>query len=55
MPASPAPSEDNRERLAEVAELLALALTRQIQKKSSRLSAENGESSLDISGHQSGD
>ena len=42
------------ERLAEVVELLAAALTRNLGSQSSRLSADFGERSLDIPAHQSG-
>ena len=42
------------ERLAEIAELLALALTRLRARKSREFSRPNGESSLDCFGHQSG-
>jgi hypothetical protein len=42
------------ERLSEIAEILAAGLMRVVARKSSPISADTGESSLDISGHQSG-
>jgi len=42
------------ERLAEIAEILAVGLMRLRARQSSSLSPESGESSLDYSGHQSG-
>jgi hypothetical protein len=43
-----------KERLAEIAEILAAGLQRLRARKSSQKSREFGESSLDITGHQSG-
>jgi hypothetical protein len=42
------------ERLAEIAEILAAGLMRLQARKSSRKSADFGESSVDLAGHQSG-
>jgi hypothetical protein len=42
------------ERLAEIAEILATGLVRLWARKSSQMSAQNGEFSLDISATQSG-
>ena len=42
------------ERLAEIAEILAAGLMRLRARKSSPLSADRGESSLDCAAHQSG-
>jgi hypothetical protein len=42
------------ERLTEIADILAAGLTRLWGRKSSPLSRDFGESSLDCSGHQSG-
>jgi hypothetical protein len=43
-----------RERLTEIAEILATGLTRLKARQSSALSADFGESSLDCAAHQSG-
>jgi len=42
------------ERLAEIAEILAAGLKRLRARKSSGISADGGENSLDVAGHQSG-
>jgi hypothetical protein len=42
------------ERLSEIAEILAAGLMRLRARKSSQISADCGESSVDFSGHQSG-
>jgi hypothetical protein len=46
--------EDSDDRLIEIAEILAAGLTRLLARKSSRISADFGESSLALSEHQSG-
>jgi len=43
-----------RDRMAEIAELLALAVSRIQARKASELSDHTGDSSLDTSAHQSG-
>lgn len=48
------PQKDSTERLEELAELLAMGLTRAMRPKSRELSSDPGESSLDILGHRSG-
>jgi hypothetical protein len=47
-------SRDNADRFLELAEILALGLMRLLARKSSELSAQGGESSLDFTGKQSG-
>lgn len=47
-------AQTSAESLAEIAEILAAGLMRLKARKSSGLSADPGESSLDFSGHQSG-
>jgi len=58
MPAMSSPPEQApesaRERIAEIGEILAAGLIRLRSRKSSSLSADDGESSLDCLGHQSG-
>jgi hypothetical protein len=46
--------ETAAERLDEIAEILAIGLMRLRTRKSSQLSADAGECSLDVAGHQSG-
>jgi hypothetical protein len=43
-----------KERLAEIAEILAAGVMRLQARKSSRKSADFGESSVDLAGHRSG-
>jgi hypothetical protein len=45
---------ENNSNVAEVASLLALGLMRLLARKSSELSLETGENSLDFTGHRSG-
>jgi hypothetical protein len=49
-----ADSPDSLEHLAEIGEILAAGLMRLQGRKSSRKSTDFGESSVDLSGHQSG-
>jgi len=55
---SPNPLDPNRltpaERLTELGRLLATGLIRMKPRQSSHLSADRGESSVDLSGHKSG-
>ncbi len=51
---SPGTQDDSRERIAEIAEILALGLVRLHARQSSQTSAVGGESSLEPVGHQSG-
>jgi hypothetical protein len=48
------PNLDAEERLGEIAEILAAGLMRLRARKSSQISADCGESSVDFAGHQSG-
>jgi hypothetical protein len=45
--------QTSAQRLAEIAEILAVGLMRLVARKSSPISAENGESSLDFSATES--
>ena len=45
---------ETEERLSEIAEILAAGLMRLQARKSSQISADCGDSSLDFTGHQSG-
>jgi len=52
--ANAADSSDSLEHLAEIGEILAAGLMRLQARKSSRKSADFGESPVDLGGHQSG-
>ena len=54
MTAAPELSQSSAERLSEIAEILAAGLMRLVARKSSPISADPGESSLDLSAAESG-
>lgn len=51
---TPPEHQDASDRIAEIGEILALGLMRMRARKSSSIVADDGESSLDCVGHQSG-